>query len=264
MKKLKNICLIALTILFFNNTRAQSEATFYTSMGAFKINLTDTLTPVTVDSFIARVAEKFYDGLIFHRVIKNFMIQGGDPNGNGTGGPGYSFKDEFHPTLKNIPAALAMANAGPNTNGSQFFINLVVNDHLDNKHTVFGMVHTGFDIVQAIGNVPTAGAPTNKPLADVVIDSIRITRFAATVKNIHNSTAVKIYPNPTTTGIFNIQLPAGRTDIVITDVSGKVIYTTRVNGQKEFVADISYAPPGLYYVHLSGTDEIFQGKILLQ
>lgn len=263
MKKLLYICLVALSILFADNARAQSEATFYTSMGSFKIDLTDTLTPITVDSFIARVSEKFYDGLIFHRVIKNFMIQGGDPSGNGTGGPGYSFKDEFHPTLKNIPAALAMANAGPNTNGSQFYINLVVNSHLDNKHTVFGMVHTGFEVVQAIGDVPTAGNPTNKPLTDVVIDSIRITRFAASVKNIQTGATLDIYPNPTT-GVFSIKTPAEATEIIISDISGKIIRRAVVEHVDIFSADMSSQPKGLYYIRVSNSKGIYQGKLLVQ
>jgi cyclophilin family peptidyl-prolyl cis-trans isomerase len=203
MRKILLLTLFAIGVL---RTNAQTEATWYTSMGDFKTVLTDTLTPETVDSFIARVSEKFYDGLIFHRVIDNFMIQGGDPLGTGSGGPGYSFDDEFVPSLKNVPGALAMANSGPNTNGSQFFINLITNAHLDNHHTVFGMTSVGFSIVQDIGNVATNSS--NRPLTDVVIDSIRITNLytPAGITSIAGVGNISIYPNPCR-GIFHIQLP---------------------------------------------------------
>src|SRR5690606_9219838 len=161
---------LGLVILGFHQAEAQTDVTFYTSMGNFEIKLSDDLTPVTVDSFLARVDRGFYDGLIFHRVIDNFMIQGGDPLGNGTGGTGTTIPDEFHVSLKNVPGALAMANTGnPNSGDCQFYINLVTNSHLDNKHTVFGMTTTGFSVVQDIGKVAVA-PNTNRPLTDVFID----------------------------------------------------------------------------------------------
>jgi peptidyl-prolyl cis-trans isomerase B (cyclophilin B) len=126
-------------------------ATFETDKGTIRIELFDDKTPKTVANFEKLVAEKFYDGLIFHRVIADFMIQGGCPEGRGTGGPGYKFEDEFHPTLKHDgPGVLSMANAGPNTNGSQFFITHVATPWLDGKHSVFGKVIEGQDVVDAI------------------------------------------------------------------------------------------------------------------
>jgi peptidyl-prolyl cis-trans isomerase B (cyclophilin B) len=126
-------------------------ATFETSRGTIRIQLFDDKAPKTVANFEKLVGEGFYNGLKFHRVIADFMIQGGCPRGDGTGGPGYAFEDEFHPTLKHSgPGILSMANAGPNTNGSQFFITHVATPWLDGKHTVFGKVLEGQDVVNQI------------------------------------------------------------------------------------------------------------------
>src|SRR6201987_2730015 len=145
-------------------------ANMNTSLGTIAIEFFDEPAPKTVENFRKLASDGFYDGVIFHRVIPDFMIQGGDPEGTGSGGPGYTFEDEFndHPVVR---GALAMANAGPNTNGSQFFI--VTADAcpwLDGKHTVFGQVTDGRDVVDAISQVETGGA--DKPLADVVIERI--------------------------------------------------------------------------------------------
>lgn len=126
-------------------------ATLETTRGTIVIELTPDKTPVTVASFVNLIERGFYDGISFHRVIANFMIQGGDPEGSGRGGPGYRFEDEFHPTLKHDRAGiLSMANAGPGTNGSQFFITHLATPHLDGKHSVFGKVTSGQDVVNAI------------------------------------------------------------------------------------------------------------------
>lgn len=126
-------------------------ATFATNKGTIKLQLHDDKTPNTVANFEKLVGDGFYNGLTFHRVIPDFMIQGGCPQGTGTGGPGYTFEDEFHPELKHDgPGVLSMANAGPNTNGSQFFITHVATPWLDGNHSVFGKVLEGQDVVDAI------------------------------------------------------------------------------------------------------------------
>ena len=126
-------------------------ATLSTDKGDIVMELFADKTPSTVNNFVFLAREGFYDGTIFHRVIADFMAQGGDPTGTGTGGPGYKFGDEFHPSLKHSkPGIFSMANAGPGTNGSQFFITHVVADWLDGKHTVFGRVVSGQDVVNAV------------------------------------------------------------------------------------------------------------------
>ena len=163
-------------------------AQFDTTQGTFKIRLFDDKTPKTVENFIGlaqgtkeftdpktgqKTKRPYYDGLIFHRVIKDFMIQGGCPTGTGTGGPGYKFGDEFHPELKHSkPGVLSMANAGPGTNGSQFFITTIATPWLDNRHTVFGEVTEGMDIVNKIQNVKVG--PMDRPVEPVVINKVTI------------------------------------------------------------------------------------------
>jgi peptidyl-prolyl cis-trans isomerase B (cyclophilin B) len=149
-----------------------STATMHTNHGAIELELFDEDAPKTVENFRKLADDGFYDGVIFHRVIKDFMIQGGDPTGTGTGGPGYTFEDEFN-DHKVERGALAMANAGPNTNGSQFFI--VTTDAapwLDGKHTVFGRVTGGMDAVDSIEGTDTDAA--DKPSSDAVIERIEL------------------------------------------------------------------------------------------
>jgi peptidyl-prolyl cis-trans isomerase B (cyclophilin B) len=149
-----------------------SSATLHTNQGAIEIELFDEAAPKTVDNFVKLARDGFYDGVIFHRVIPDFMIQGGDPTGTGTGGPGYQFEDEFN-DHKVERGALAMANAGPNTNGSQFFIvTTEAAPWLDGKHTVFGRVTNGMDVVDTISALETDAR--DKPRDDVVIERVEL------------------------------------------------------------------------------------------
>ena len=150
-----------------------SKATLHTNHGAIEVDLFDDAAPKTVENFRKLAGDGFYDGVIFHRVIKDFMIQGGDPTGTGTGGPGYTFEDEIN-DHKIVRGALAMANAGPGTNGSQFFVVTIdAASWLDGKHTVFGEVVDGMDIVDTIEKSETDAR--DKPLEAKTIDKVELT-----------------------------------------------------------------------------------------
>lgn len=166
------------------------RAVLHTNHGDIEARLFEDRAPKTVANFVGLATGQrayqdqetfeettgpFYDGVTFHRIISNFMIQGGDPTGSGRGGPGYKFADEFHDELRHdAPGKLSMANAGPNTNGSQFFITLKATPHLNDKHAVFGEVVDGMDVVQKIAQVPTDGR--DKPEEPVVMESVEVKR----------------------------------------------------------------------------------------
>ena len=179
MKKLA-MAIIAIGVIVLacagNEAEAKAKrqvATFDTTMGTFKIELYNDLAPKTVKNFTDLIGKKYYDGIIFHRVIDQFMIQGGCPLGRGTGGPGYTIDDEFGKGLKHDkPGVLSMANAGPNTGGSQFFITLGPTPHLNNRHAVFGKVIEGLDVVKAIGKTATGSG--DRPLQEVAMKKVTV------------------------------------------------------------------------------------------
>ncbi len=153
---------------------ANRQAHFTTSLGSFQIELFEGRAPVTTKNFIDLVEKGYYDGLVFHRVMEGFMLQGGCPNGAGRGGPGYTIADEFHEELTHdSEGVLSMANSGPNSGGSQFFVTLAATDWLDGKHAVFGKVVEGIETVRSIGG--TATGPGDRPLEPVVMEGVRIT-----------------------------------------------------------------------------------------
>lgn len=148
-----------------------------TTEGNITIKFDPEATPFTVSNFIFLANKGFYNGTIFHRVVKDFMIQGGDPNGDGTGGPGYSFADEIGPNNRNDAGTISMANSGPNTNGSQFFINLKDNNFLDTKHTVFGRVVEGLEVVDKIAEAPVTASQAgenSRPVSPVKVNKVDI------------------------------------------------------------------------------------------
>ena len=167
--------------MFAHTAFAQSDwekekgtyAVFKTSMGTIVCKLFTDKAPKTVENMTTLAGKNFYNGTIFHRIIPGFMVQGGDPTGTGRGGPGYMFDDEFDKSLQfTKPGILAMANAGRNTNGSQFFITYKATPHLNNKHTIFGEVVEGFEVAMKMGSVPKGRA--DKPIKDVVLEKLEI------------------------------------------------------------------------------------------
>ena len=163
-----------------NNTASVTDtmkknrvAVFNTTNGEFTVELFEDKAPITTKNFIDLVEKEFYNDIIFHRVIEGFMIQTGDPKGDGTGGPGYTIKDEFHSSLRhNVPGMLSMANRGPDTGGSQFFITVAATPWLDNTHAIFGKVVDGMDVVMEISQVDTSSG--DRPITSIIIKSITI------------------------------------------------------------------------------------------
>lgn len=268
-----NIFIYLLIIIVFTIklSKAQTEVTFYTNMGDFTVETYDTLQPITAGNFLSLVNANFYDGIIFHRVISNFMIQGGDPTGTGYGGPGYAIDDEFDPLTSNVQGALAMANSGPNTGGSQFFINLVDNSSfLDDAYPVFGMVTSNFSVVQSIGVVATDG--NDKPFSDVVMDSIRVTNLDPTsIKNpIYQAININVFPNPTNGNItidLGSKFYANKTySVKIINTLNQVIYSSNINEQQTTLDLSSTNKNGVYFIYI--TDEygnkLDVKKIILQ
>lgn len=170
---MKKLIFLVLIIFLGGCTMGNPTAQIHTNKGVMTLELYEDKAPITVENFVKLANDGFYEGVIFHRVIEGFMIQGGDPTGTGTGGPGYTIQDEFHPELRHDAVGiLSMANAGPNTGGSQFFITLDSTPWLDDRHSVFGKIIEGQDVLMEIGSVPTN--PQDRPLEEVVIEKIVI------------------------------------------------------------------------------------------
>jgi peptidylprolyl isomerase len=267
MKKNLLLSFFSCCVLFISPTsKAQNQITFYTSMGDFVVEMYDTITPITSGNFIDLVKQKYYDGIIFHRVIDNFMIQGGDPTGTGSGGPGYSIQDEFDSRASNVQKTISMANSGPNTGGSQFFINLVDNTRLDynkppssSKHAVFGFVTSNFEVVQAIGGVATNGS--DRPLTDVVMDSLRITYSTFTgIESKTTASPLQLFPNPgnNQSTLLYHSAKNERITIRVFDPLGKQLLekTTTVQSGSNRLKMEALLPlmlvPGLYTLQIAG------------
>lgn len=269
---MKNILTLLIVLSSLVQSNAQTQIKMYTTLGDIELLMYDSVTPITSGNFIDLTDSGYYDGIIFHRVIPSFMIQGGDPLGTGFGGPGYAIQDEFDSTLSNIQGTISMANSGPNTGGSQFFINLVNNTQLDfdktpftSAHPVFGIVVNGFQTVVDIGNVPRNGQ--NKPNTDVVMDSVRITFDPndppATVKerqsNVGKYGDVVVFPNPVTSAsvlAFDMK-DAGELQFTVIDMMGRELHqSTQYFGAGKIHMNASEVIPsglseGMYFIKLS-------------
>ena len=253
MRKFILFCLI--TGLSNNAANAQTEVTFYTNMGDFVVETYDTLQPITTGNFIELVTSEFYDGVIFHRIISGFVIQGGDPQGTGFGGPGYTIPDEFDPLASNVQYSISMANSGPNTGGSQFFINLVNNLFLDTNHPVFGIVTSNFDVVESIGIVPTNS--NDRPLTDVIMDSVRVTLngpILSTNEHLKPSLNLSVFPNPAddfiSISIADKNSNSNNYLMTITDLLGQIIYSEYLGNQNSTVDVSQIETKGIYFVNI--------------
>ena len=257
--------------------QSQTVVTFYTTLGDFEVELFDTLSPITAGNFLSLVEQEFYDGIIFHRVISNFVVQGGDPTGTGSGGPGYTIPDEFIPGLSNVERTLSMANTGqPNSGGSQFFINLKDNTFLDfdkppltSAHPVFGKVITGWDVVELIENVPVDG--NDRPITPVVMNMIRVTQPLATNDFDATDSSFTIYPNPVSKqSVIEINSKtADMTVFSIMNVNGAILATQNIQVNegvnKINLSDfqIDKLPVGMYFMTITNNEIVTQKRFLV-
>tara|TARA_B110000285_G_C15132277_1_gene624458 strand:- start:1021 stop:1983 length:963 start_codon:yes stop_codon:yes gene_type:complete len=244
---------------------AQSKAVFHTTQGDFTIYLEDTLSPITAGNFIKLVNEKYYDGVIFHRVIDNFMIQGG----NGASKP--NIQDEFITGLSNVQGTISMANTGAANSGTtQFFINLVNNTGLDwdkapstSKHPVFGHIVVGFDIVQKIGKVPKNGSTPNP---DVVMDSVRliIPGPANSLSTISaNEFKLQFYPNPAQNTLsISVSSSSKSITVQIIDVTGKMAKEILIEQNEDI--DISNLNEGFYIIRAIQSGNYFTNRLIIK
>ncbi|MGO3181754.1 MAG: peptidylprolyl isomerase [Aequorivita sp.] len=256
---------------------SQTVVTFYTTLGDFEVELYDAERPITVGNFLSLVDQEFYDGIIFHRVIANFMIQGGDPTGTGSGGPGYTIDDEFEPSISNLKKTISMANIGqPNTGGSQFFINLKDNVYLDydkppytSAHPVFGKVITGWDVVELIENVPVN--PNDRPLTPVVMNRVRVTQPLAVNSFEANESSLTIYPNPITDQSV-LEINSKTTDMTlfsVMNVNGAILATKQIKINEGLnkinLSDfqIDKLPVGMYFMSINNNDVVTQKRFLV-
>ena len=268
---MKKIQLLLISIILIGiQVQAQTRVTFYTNKGNFVVQLEETKRPKTTKNFIDLVNKKFYDKLTFHRVIKNFMIQGGDPKGDGTGGTGGTIPDELSPAYSNLQKTIAMANQGtPNTADCQFYINLVDNTYLDKNYTAFGIVISNFAVVQTIGAVTTNS--NDKPLVPVVMDSVRITPVpTGIIASLQGIQDVHIYPNPFTTEstLFFNATTENKVQLSVYNQQGQLIGNRQravVIGEnqialKEIRGEFS---PGIYFLRLSNDAAVSTHKFIV-
>jgi len=267
---MKKIIFFIYCSLIITTINAQTQVTFYTTKGDFVVEMEDVLAPITSTNFIDLVNQEFYDGIIFHRVINNFMIQGGDPTGTGSGGSGVTIPDEFHVSLSNVKKTISMANSGPNTGTSQFFINTLNNTFLDfdkppltSKHPVFGKVISGWSIVEDIESVNVNSS--DKPLIDVVMDSIRVSFIPVGIKNITNANIsnFNVFPNPASHQVNIILKGSHQKNIKLIDILGNEIFNT-LTQSTSVKLDLSNYPKGIYFIKVASDKGISSQKLILQ
>lgn len=263
-------------LFFVISSSAQTQATFYTNQGDFIVELYDWRMPITTGNFKNLVQNKFYDSTIFHRVIDNFMIQGGNASLTG-GGTAAVIQDEFDASTSNLQFNIAMANAGPNTGTSQFFINLKDNTYLDfdkppttSKHPVFGKVISGSNIVTTIGAVPTNSS--DRPVTDVLIDSIRMTYLVPTaIEEVYlGSAAFQIFPNPVRAdNSIKFTIPKeGSYAIQLYNLNGQIVYKKAAQlkkGTNELaIPNFDNLPKGNYFFVCTSAKHNLKSQLIIE
>jgi len=242
-------------------------------MGDFRIEVRTDLMPITAGNFISLVNAKFYDGIIFHRVISDFVIQGGDPLGTGFGGPGYTIMDEYHPSMNHdSTGVISMAKtSSPNSAGSQFFFTLGAQPTLDGNYAVFGSCFENIQVIEAIGQV--AVNLNDKPLVDVVMDSVRIAENPTSLKAVENIIKTEAFPNPF---IESVQISyevkkSGLVTLNIYDVQGRLVQTLFEGMSSSGIHTIDWngkninhtnAPTGTYYLSLTTSQGVGIQKLV--
>jgi cyclophilin family peptidyl-prolyl cis-trans isomerase len=276
MKKLVLSTILSGTL--FLSMSGQTEVTFFTNQGDFVVQLDDSIMPITAGNFKTLVDTKYYDGVIFHRIISNFVVQGGDPTGTGSGGPGYTIQDEFVAGQSNLKQTLSMANTGqPNSGGSQFFINLKNNTFLDfdktpltSKHPVFATVSSGWTVVQTIEMVSVDG--NDRPINPVVMDSLRTTGSALSLEQVEaNKTRTAIYPNPISIeSILDLYLEKSKDiRIELVDMNGRVLFKTLKSCESGktimplYDLGVVNLPVGSYFLSIEGKNISKKIKFLI-
>ncbi len=246
---MKKLYILIVFCLFAQLTQAQSKAKVYTSFGEFVIYLEDTLAPITAGNFISLVESGFYDSVYIHRIVPNFVIQGGDGARSGKTVPPV-IQDEFSPLLSNVEKTISMANAGANTGTSQFFINLKDNTGLDydktplsSAHPVFGAVVEGWNVVQTIGQQPNSGAPSNTATPLILMDSVRILPPPVSINQVEQTVALSLFPNPANNWLRIRSEHKGM--LKLYDLDGSMALTKKIESNDALVA-LNEVPSGIY------------------
>ena len=235
-----------LIILFFSFTVfAQTQVDFYTSMGDFRVEVREDLMPITAGNFIDLVQAEYYDGIIFHRVVEDFVIQGGDPTGTGSGGPGYTIDDEYHQNMNHdSTGVMGMAKtAAPNSAGSQFYFIIGPQSFLDVNYAVFGTCIQNVQILEDMNVVQVNS--NDRPLVDIVMDSLRVVPGTTAIQEIVNRVEIEAYPNPFIGPVtINYEVEtAGDVELTIHDLQGRLVRTL-FNGKN---------PSGIHSIEWDGT-----------
>lgn len=271
---MKKIILIPFCF-FLLSMQGQTLADFYTSFGNFRVELREDLMPITANNFIKLTRKGYYDATIFHRVVENFVIQGGDPSATGSGGPGYTIMDEYHVDMTHDSAGvIAMAKtAAPNSAGSQFYFTLSPQPSLDGRYSVFGSCIQGLQVILDIGKVPVNG--DDRPLSAVVVDSIRIVNTTSLGQKMEKQMALEVFPNP-----FSIQSfiryevgQAGTLNLSVYDMQGRLLRTLMDEKKAPGIYDLAWdgkdgagleVPGGMYLLVVKGADGFGAQRIMKQ